>query len=137
MFFGHVSKKQLSEPIPFDELIGLTESKLYYHFESLAKQGLIEVVEVIREEHRPDKQVFAITEKGREALPKKIYKSFESSETISEMTVGIMNLHYVDRDKVLAFLKRSCKNIKNAGSTLRISKRLSRSMKRKKNSWIS
>lgn len=64
-------KKLLSHPIPFDEFGGLTESKLYYHFDSLAKHGFIETVEVIKEDHRPDKQVFGITNKGREELPKK------------------------------------------------------------------
>ena len=56
-------KKELSEPIPFDKMGNLTESKLYYHFESLTKQGLVEPREIIKEENRPDKQVFAITDK--------------------------------------------------------------------------
>lgn len=64
-------KKELSEPIPFDKLAHLTESKLYYHFESLTKQGLIEPTEIIKEENRPDKQVFAITEQGLAILPQK------------------------------------------------------------------
>lgn len=98
-------KRQLSEPIPFDEFAGLTESKLYYHFEALTKQGLIEAVEVIREEHRPDKQVFAITEKGRKELPKKIYSLFEKSKAINEMIIGLAILDYVDRDKVVMILE--------------------------------
>ncbi|MDT9025558.1 PadR family transcriptional regulator [Rossellomorea yichunensis] len=81
-------KKQLSEPIPLDKLGGLTESKLYYHFDSLAKQGLIETVEIIREEHRPDKQVFGITAKGREELPGKIYKLFDQADDIRDMVLN-------------------------------------------------
>jgi len=103
-------KRTLSEPIPFDELSGLTESKLYYHFDSLVKQGLIEAIEIIKEEHRPDKQVFGITEKGREELPKKIYKLFEKAIGINEMLVGIANLKYVDRDKVIKILEKKLKN---------------------------
>lgn len=99
-------KKQLSEPIPLDRLGGLTESKLYYHFESLVKQGLVEPVEVIKEEHRPDKQVFAITAKGREELPNKIYKLFESADEIKDMIVGLANIKYVDRDKVVDILEK-------------------------------
>ncbi|OCA89904.1 PadR family transcriptional regulator [Pradoshia sp. D12] len=105
-------KKQLSEPIPLDQLGGLTESKLYYHFESLAKQGLVEQVEVIKEEHRPDKQVFAITDKGREELPKKIYKLLENAEDISDMVVGIANIRYVDRDRVLTILNKKSEHIR-------------------------
>ncbi|WP_338652836.1 MULTISPECIES: helix-turn-helix transcriptional regulator [Sporosarcina] len=99
-------KRQLSDPIPFDKLAGLTESKLYYNFNTLAKQRLIEAVEIIKEEHRPDKQVFSITAKGREELPKKIYKLFEKADKISEMLVGLASIEYVDRDKVIAILER-------------------------------
>jgi DNA-binding PadR family transcriptional regulator len=98
-------KKQLSEPIPLDKLGGLTESKLYYHFDTLAKQGLIETVEIIKEEHRPDKQVFGITAKGREELPKKIYKLFENADDISDMVVGLININFVDREKVVKLLE--------------------------------
>ncbi|MEH6945719.1 PadR family transcriptional regulator [Bacillus sp. JJ634] len=105
-------KKQLSEPIPLDQLGGLTESKLYYHFDSLAKQGLIETVEIVKEEHRPDKQIFAITAKGREELPKKIYKLFENTDKISDMVVGLASIKYVDREKVVEILEKKLKNIK-------------------------
>lgn len=104
-------KKQLSEPVPFDQLGGLTDSKLYYHFDSLAKKGFIEPVEIIREENRPDKQVFAITAKGREELPKKIYKLFETATTISEMLIGLVNMEYVNRDKVITILEKKLKNL--------------------------
>ncbi|KAB7665903.1 PadR family transcriptional regulator [Bacillus sp. B1-b2] len=103
-------KKRLSEPIPFDELSGLTESKLYYHFDSLVKQGLVEAIEIIKEEHRPDKQVFGITEKGRKELPKKIYKLFEKADGINEMLVGIANIKYVEREKVVEILETKRKN---------------------------
>ena len=111
-------KKQLSEPIPLDELGGLTESKLYYHFDSLAKRGLIEPVEIIKEEHRPDKQVFAITDKGREALPKLIYKMFEQAEGIKDMVVGLANMKYVDRNKIAEILEKKLKTIKDGWEQL-------------------
>ncbi|WP_057763457.1 PadR family transcriptional regulator [Cytobacillus praedii] len=111
-------KKQLSEPIPLDELGGLTESKLYYHFDSLAKKGLIEPVEIIKEEHRPDKQVFAITDKGREALPKLIYKMFEQAEGIKDMVVGLANMKYVDRNKVAEILEKKLKMIEDGWEQL-------------------
>lgn len=99
-------KKQLSEPIAFDKLGNVTESKLYYHFDSLLKKGLIEVVEIIREEHRPDKQVFSITDKGREALPNKIYQLIESADDISQMVIALANLKYVNREKVVEILQK-------------------------------
>ncbi|TKI48287.1 PadR family transcriptional regulator [Lysinibacillus tabacifolii] len=99
-------KKQISELQSLDSINGLTESKLYYHFESLAKQGLIETKEVIKEDNRPDKHVFAITEKGREALPKKIYKSLENANTIGDMVIGLANIKHVDRDRVIHILEK-------------------------------
>ncbi|MEK3888356.1 PadR family transcriptional regulator [Bacillus sp. FSL K6-3431] len=105
-------KKQLSEPIPLDRLSGLTESKLYYHFDSLTKQGLIETVEIIKEENRPDKQVFGITAKGREELPKKIYKLFENGNDINDMVVAISNIKFVVREKVVEILEYKLNNLK-------------------------
>lgn len=100
-------KKQISALQPLDTVNGLTESKLYYHFESLAKQGFIEAKEVIKEENRPDKQVFAITAKGREVLPKKIYKLFENAETIGDMVIGLANMKYIDRDKAISLIEKN------------------------------
>ena len=104
-------KKELSEPIPFDKLANLTESKLYYHFESLTKQGLIEPTEIIKEENRPDKQVFAITEKGLGLLPNKIYQLFEKADSLKDTIVGLMNLDFVDRSKIIMILEEKLKKL--------------------------
>ncbi len=103
--YPYLLKKQLSEPIPFDKMSGLTESKLYYNFEALSKKGLVEIVETIKEENRPDKQVFQITEKGKQTLPKLIYKLFENTKEISEMYVGVAYLKFVDNQKVINILE--------------------------------
>ena len=98
-------KKELSEPVPFDKIGNITESKLYYHFESLTKQGLIEPTTVIREENRPDKQYFSITEKGREELPNKIYKVFEKATKMSELIIGLLFIRHVDVEKVIPLIQ--------------------------------
>ncbi|MBQ0140043.1 MAG: PadR family transcriptional regulator [Kurthia sp.] len=104
-------KKKINDLQLQDLTSAFTESKLYYHFESLRKQGFIEVQEVLHEENRPDKQVFAITEKGRSAFPKKIYKLLESSETIGEMVIGLANIKYVDREKVCTILENKLEHL--------------------------
>ena len=104
-------KKELSDPIPFDKIGDLTESKLYYHFESLSKQGLIQQVEVIKEENRPDKQVYTITEKGREDLPKKIYELFEKANKLAEVIVGLMFLRYVEKSNIILILERKLESL--------------------------
>lgn len=110
--YPYLLKKQLSEPIPFDKMSGLTESKLYYNFEALSKKGYVEVVESIKEENRPDKQVFKITEQGEQALPKMMYKLFETANDISEIYVGIAYLKYVNRNKVIQILEQKVTNYK-------------------------
>ncbi|MDA6130958.1 hypothetical protein OSK38_26755, partial [Escherichia coli] len=72
----------------------------------------IATVEIIKEEHRPDKQIFEITAKGREELPKKIYKLFETADSIGEMLVGLANIKYVDQDKAVAILEEKLKSSK-------------------------
>jgi DNA-binding PadR family transcriptional regulator len=99
-------EKQLSNPVPLNTFAGLTENKLSYHFESLVKQGLIEPVGVMKEENSPDRQVFAITEKGREELPKRIYRLLESAKNVTDMVLGLANLKYVDRERVLEILEQ-------------------------------
>lgn len=98
-------KKGLTEPVPFDKIANISESKLYYHFESLTKQGLIAPIEVIKEDSRPDKHVFSITDEGRAALPKKIYDVFEKATKMSEIIIGLMFIEYVDIEKVMAIIQ--------------------------------
>lgn len=99
-------KKELSEPIPFDKMSDMSESKLYYHFESLTKQGYIEPIQIIKEENRPDKQIFTITQAGREVLPKKIYEIFEKATKLGDVILGLMFLQYVDVEKVMSITER-------------------------------
>ncbi|MCP1146817.1 PadR family transcriptional regulator [Lysinibacillus endophyticus] len=98
-------KKEVSEISTFDTLGYFSESKLYYHFESLIKQGLIEQVEVVKEERRPDKQMYAITEKGREHLPKKIYALFEKGGSFTDYFPGFFALQYVDKSRIVRILE--------------------------------
>lgn len=56
--------------------------------------------------------MLAITEKSKEVLPKKIYKLFENAETIGDMVIGLANLKYVDRDKVIGILEKKVNGIK-------------------------
>ncbi|MEK4628335.1 MAG: PadR family transcriptional regulator [Solibacillus sp.] len=99
-------KKELSKYIPLDKLTNMTESKLYYNFESLSKRGLIHPVEVIKEANRPDKQVFAITDKGRQELPRILYKLFEKADKLQDMLVALIYIRYVDRAQVIEILEK-------------------------------
>lgn len=104
--YPYMLKKKLSEPIPIDQFTGISESKLYYHFEKLAGEGHIEPVETIKTENRPDKHIYQITDKGREELTKRIYQVFEKAEQIQEMYIALTNIKHVDIDRVTAILER-------------------------------
>ena len=69
-------------------------------------------METIKEENRPDKQVFQITEKGKQTLPKLIYKLFENAKEINEMYVGIAYLKFVDKQKVINILENKVQDYK-------------------------
>ena len=105
-------KKALSEPVPFAEMSNLTDSKLYYHFDSLAKKQMIEEVEIIHEANRPDKHIFGITPKGREALPEMIYKMIDKAQSPMDMVVGINAMQYVDKSRVIDILEQKVARIK-------------------------
>ena len=104
-------KKELSQPVALDQLSNITESKLYYHFESLQKQGLIEVVEVLKEENRPDKHVYTITELGQLQLPEKIYELFEKSKIFGELILPTISLQYVDVERVISILQEKVRKL--------------------------
>jgi PadR family transcriptional regulator, regulatory protein AphA len=110
--------KSLTENLPFNELASMTESKLYYHFESLVKQGLIEEVEIIKESNRPEKQLYEITQKGREELPKKLYKLFERAVSLPEMLTGFIFVQYVDRSRVIQILEQRIEQIYEKSSRI-------------------
>lgn len=49
-----------------DKVVKVTHGSLYHTVERLAAQGLIEPVETSREGRRPERTVFAITDRGRD-----------------------------------------------------------------------
>ena len=104
-FYPYQLKKHLMEQVPLGQMMNLTESKLYYHFEALRKDALIELVEVVKDDNRPEKQLFAITDLGRAKLTEKIYQLFDKAKNISEMLIGLLCIHHVDRDKVNSILE--------------------------------
>ncbi|MCM3781355.1 PadR family transcriptional regulator [Neobacillus mesonae] len=86
-----------------NSVISITDGALYYNFEALLKKGYIEQVEVIHTENRPDKTMYAITEKGKQGLREEIYKSFKKNKDIKSLSSAIAFMHRADSDR-LAFL---------------------------------
>ncbi|WP_285768142.1 PadR family transcriptional regulator [Peribacillus sp. SI8-4] len=115
--YPYMLKKRLSEPIPIDKFTGITESKLYYHFDKLAANGFIEPVETIKEENRPDKHVYQITEKGRTELIERVYQTFEKASHITDMYIALTNIKHVESEKVIEILERKMEEHRLAWET--------------------
>ncbi|EJS63240.1 PadR family transcriptional regulator [Bacillus cereus] len=46
--------------------IKITKGSLYYTFEQLEKKGFIEIVDIIRNEQRPERTIYGITKSGKQ-----------------------------------------------------------------------
>ncbi|KAA2301627.1 PadR family transcriptional regulator, partial [Clostridioides difficile] len=79
------------------------EGTIYYNFEVLLKKGLIDKVETIQSENRPDKTTYGITEKGRIFLEESIYKVFQKFTNVESLYAALVHLDKVDNQK-LAYL---------------------------------
>ncbi|MEC0127534.1 PadR family transcriptional regulator [Paenibacillus pabuli] len=78
----------------------ITEGTIYYNFEVLLKKGLIEKVETIQTENRPDKTTYGITEKGRRSLEESIYKVFQKFTNVQSLYAALVHLDKVDNQKI-------------------------------------
>ncbi|MGG4479800.1 PadR family transcriptional regulator [Paenibacillus illinoisensis] len=92
-------KKQIGKHLEQTEA-KITEGTIYYNFEVLHKKGLIEKIETIQSENRPDKTMYGITDQGRLALEESIYKVFQKFTTIQSLYAALVNLDKVDNQKI-------------------------------------
>lgn len=94
--------KGAAETLAIVQVSGLTESKLYYHFEALHKRGHVETVEVLKDPRRPEKTMYQITDAGRLELEKKIYTIFKQSTDVVELYSALIFIKHVEIDEVLS-----------------------------------
>nr|WP_295972971.1 PadR family transcriptional regulator [uncultured Bacillus sp.] len=95
-------KKQLLEVLAFNKM---SEGKFYHNFEVLQRKGLIEPVETVQEDHRPNKTLYGITSAGRKYLEEEIYNSFKKISKIEELYISLFLLKYIDPAKAAFFLE--------------------------------
>ncbi|GGD89453.1 PadR family transcriptional regulator [Paenibacillus nasutitermitis] len=88
---------------PLDNNIAINDGTLYYHFDILAKKGLIQKIKVIQSENRPEKTTYGITDAGRKALEEEIYAIFQNFTTIQSLYSSLLFLDKIDKSK-LAYL---------------------------------
>ncbi|RUS49023.1 PadR family transcriptional regulator [Cohnella sp. AR92] len=85
--------------------VKVSDGTLYYHFEALAKQKYIERIMVSKEENRPERTLYGITDLGREALVEMIYKSFRTFKDITNLYAPILFLHHASKERVIGLIE--------------------------------
>jgi DNA-binding PadR family transcriptional regulator len=102
-------KKALLDALPVQNM---SEGKFYYNFEALQKKGLIEPVETVHKENRPNKTLYKITEDGREFLEEEIYRSFKKGSKVEDLYISIYLVKYINPEKAAIFLEDAIKQEK-------------------------
>ncbi|WP_422658792.1 PadR family transcriptional regulator [Paenibacillus sp. EC2-1] len=92
----------------------INDGRLYYNFEVLLKQGYIEKIEVTREENRPEKTTYGITEAGRKALEEEIYTAFKNFKDVKSLYSSTVFLKHADPVKLAFLIEEAIQKLQNA-----------------------
>ncbi len=104
--------KKIFKKNNIDEVSMINDGKLYYNFDSLQKKGCIEMIEVVHEEGRPARTVYGITDKGREVLKEKIYKSLANFQGIRSIYSSVIFIKYTNLEKSAYLLGEQVSKLK-------------------------
>ncbi|NPV90987.1 MAG: PadR family transcriptional regulator [Firmicutes bacterium] len=84
-----------------DKLMKFYKGSLYYTVDQLREKGLIEVVEVVREEKRPDRTIYTITEAGRREFQELLLEQFSKEEQFYDpLYPAVIFARYGDQEKI-------------------------------------
>lgn len=97
-----------------EKYIKFYEGSLYYAVEQLKKDGFIEVSGVIKEEKRPDKTVYRITDAGRMKFQELLMKQFAMEEKFYDpIYTALIFAGYGDSGKIADIIGQRIKNIES------------------------
>jgi DNA-binding PadR family transcriptional regulator len=90
-----------------DKLIKFYKGSLYYAVDQLRKQELIEVVDVIKDDKRPDRTVYRITDSGREEFQKLLLEQFAKDEQFYDpLYTAVIFSRYGDKNKIQEIIEK-------------------------------
>ncbi|BAZ08545.1 PadR-like family transcriptional regulator [Calothrix sp. NIES-4071] len=81
-----------------------TQQQIYRELSKLEEQGYI-IAEIVRQEGRPDKKVFSVTETGKDYLRKWILEPSEVSPMKDELLVKLFAASVVPKNKIIKELE--------------------------------
>jgi DNA-binding PadR family transcriptional regulator len=88
-----------------DRLAKFRPGTMYHTVDRLAAKELIEIHEVRREGNRPERTVYAITDRGRQALFESLEQILERHPTeYSELYLALAEAHGLPRERVIELL---------------------------------
>lgn len=90
-----------------DKLIKLYKGSLYYAVDQLKQNGFIEVVEIIKEDKRPDKTVYRITDAGKMKFQDLLLEQFSQEEQYYDpLYSAVMFARFGDKRKIEETISR-------------------------------
>lgn len=98
--------QQIVKERGMDCYIKFAKGSLYYAFEKLQGQDLIEVAEVIRDTNRPEKTIYRITEKGKEQFQQLLTEQArERIQVTNPLHAALAFFKYGNTDELLQVLE--------------------------------
>ncbi|MBU2699839.1 DNA-binding PadR family transcriptional regulator [Sporomusaceae bacterium BoRhaA] len=93
-----------------DKFVSFYKGSLYYAVEQLKDEGLIEVSQVIKEEKRPDKTVYKITEAGKNEFQDLLMQQMSKEEQhYDPLYTALVFARYGDSQKIAEVIKQKIK----------------------------
>jgi len=90
-----------------DKLVKLYKGSLYYSVDQLKQENFIEVVEVIKEERRPDKTVYRITDAGKLKFQDLLLEQFSKAEQYYDpLYSAVIFARYGDKQTILKIMNQ-------------------------------
>ncbi|RLQ93235.1 PadR family transcriptional regulator [Falsibacillus albus] len=87
--------------------IKMAPGSLYYAFEKLKDDGFIEVSKVIKDTNRPDKTIYAITDRGVEEFQSQLLKQLGHKEQLAKPIYAALSFaNYSEPEKMKEKLKK-------------------------------
>ncbi|MCD7035885.1 PadR family transcriptional regulator [Metabacillus sp. GX 13764] len=87
--------------------IKLASGSLYYAFETLEQKQFVKVVDVIRDNSRPERTVYSITDSGRREFEKLYFQQLMKKEHMERPIFAVLSFAgYIDQEKLSQALLR-------------------------------
>lgn len=84
-----------------EQYIKMAKGSLYYAVEQLLNKDLIEVKKVVTDQTRPDKTIYSITTKGKEAFQQLLKKQIQTESThFHPMYTALAFIHHGEEDVI-------------------------------------